>query len=60
LITLILLLLSIILYISRMLSLSSNSFEKNAISNSVQINNNSDENLSKIPISDEKVILTNQ
>lgn len=60
LITLILLLLSIILYMSKLLSLSSKSFEKNIISNSVHVNNNSEQTLSKIPISEEKVVLTNQ
>jgi hypothetical protein len=54
------LLLSIILYMSRIMSLSSDSFEKNIISTSVNVNNNSDETLSKIPISEEKVVLTNQ
>ena len=62
LIALIFLLLTIILYMSKLLSLSSNNSisEKNSISNSVHVKNNSDENLSKIPISEEKIILTNQ
>ena len=60
LITLILLILIIILYMSRIMSLSSDSFEKNIISTSVNVNNNSYETLSKIPISEEKVIFSNQ
>ena len=62
LIALIFLLLTIILYMSKLLSLSSNNSisEKNSISNSVHVKNNSDENLSKIPISEEKIVLTNQ
>ena len=60
LITLILLILIIILYMSRIMSLSSDNFEKNIISTSVNVNNNSYETLSKIPISEEKVIFSNQ
>jgi len=60
LISLILLLLMIILYLNKLISLKSANFGINKIPTSIHVNNNSYEALSKIPISEEKIILTNQ
>ena len=57
LITLVLLLLSLVLYLSKIFSLKSNNPESNIKPTSVNVNNKSDEN---IPVSEEKVILADQ
>jgi len=59
LIAFIILIICIILYLYKILSLKVVNFESNIISTSVNVNNNSDETLSSMPISDEKVIFTN-